>query len=435
MAFDGAPQRPYRRARAEADALNDLSGSRALARRLRTVLAGLGLVAAWTATTIWLTGGLDLWLSTRGTRMHLLANIVFTLAAAFYAGITRGPLDERVRRSVIFTISVFGVFALTIIMGRLFFSRPMLASTLMQALTVSMLVLFLRKREGPSRIAIIAGGAEEALSSAPHAQLIDDPATDLRRFDTVLVTPEEMASPRWAKTLSRAMLAGVQVRHIGEYHEDSRGAVSLSHFDLDDVSTHGITSYKSLKRAIDIGLVAAIAPIAIPLTLLSGLAILVTSGRPVFFLQQRIGLGGKPFTMWKLRTMRPRPEEAELRTTIARDSRVTRVGAVLRRFRIDELPQLWNVLKGEMSLIGPRPEAAQLHAGYAEAIPHYSYRYLVRPGITGWAQVSCPPSATADEARTKLTYDLFYVKHVSFVLDARIIVRTFWTLIEGGGVR
>lgn len=415
--------------------LDEPSLAQTVARRVRTVAAGLMVVAVWTTATVWYTGGAQLWLTTPNMQAHLLANVIFTLAAATYAGFTRGPLDERVRRAVIFTIGVFGVFALTIIMGRLYFSRPMLASTLAQALVVALLVVFLRKREGPSRIAIIAGKAEEALSSAPRAHVIDEPSADLRRYDTVLVAPEEMASPRWSEALSRAMLAGVQVRHVGEYHEDARGAVSLSHFDLEDISAHGIASYKSLKRAIDIGLVAAMAPIAIPLTVLSGLAILITSGRPVFFLQQRIGLGGKPFTMWKLRTMRPRPEERELRTTVARDSRVTRIGAVLRRFRIDELPQLWNVLKGEMSLIGPRPEAAQLHAGYTEAIPHYGYRYLVRPGITGWAQVSCPPSATADEARVKLTYDLFYVKHVSFVLDAKIIVRTFWTLLEGGGVR
>lgn len=406
-----------------------------LVRRSVTILSGLALIGVWTSATIWLAGGPELWLSIPETRTHLLLNIGLTLLAAFHAGITRGMLDERLKRAVLFSISLFGVFALAIIMGRWFFSRPMLASTIAQAIVVSVVVVFLRKREGPNRVAVIAGGAEEALAYISNAQLINDPSADLRRFDTILVSAEEMASPRWARPLSRAMLGGARVRHVGEFQEDARGSVSLGHFDLEDISTHGIASYKSLKRAIDIAMVLALAPIAAVLTTLAALAILITSGRPVFFLQQRIGLAGKPFPMWKLRTMRPPADPSELRPTVSGDGRITRLGALLRRFRIDELPQLWNVLKGEMSLIGPRPEASALHGEYVEKIPHYAYRYLVRPGITGWAQVSCPPSATPDEARIKLTYDLFYVKHVSIVLDAKIMVRTLWTLLEGGGVR
>jgi lipopolysaccharide/colanic/teichoic acid biosynthesis glycosyltransferase len=432
MPYDATQAQRFRRGGV---GFEDGAAADVLVRRVTTICAGLALITVWTSATIWFTGGLDLWLSTRGTRMHLLGNIGFTLLAATHAGLTRGLLDGRIKRAVLFTISIFGVFALAIIMGRLFFSRPMLASTLVQAVVVATMVVFLRKREGPSRIAIIAGGAEQALDSVPGAYFIDDPGADLREYDTVLVSSEEMASPLWARTLSRAMLAGAKVRHVGEYHEDSRGAVSLHHFDLQDVSTHEIASYKSLKRAVDIALVMALAPLAIPLVLVSALAILATSRGPVFFLQQRVGLGGQPFMMWKLRTMRVHAPDPQLRAAVAGDSRITRLGAILRRFRIDELPQLWNVLKGEMSLIGPRPEASPLHAVYMEKIPHYAYRYLVRPGITGWAQVSCPPSATADEARTKLTYDLFYVKHVSPVLDAKIVVRTFWTLLEGGGVR
>ncbi|HQT55493.1 MAG TPA: sugar transferase, partial [Phenylobacterium sp.] len=146
-------------------------------------------------------------------------------------------------------------------------------------------------------------------------------------------------------------------------------------------------------------------------------------------------LGGVPFRMWKLRTMRPEHKGEVLRAAVIGDSRVTPVGGILRRFRIDELPQFWNVLKGDMSLIGPRPEATPLHQEYLGKLPNYPYRYLVRPGITGWAQVNSPPSASADEARRKLTYDLFYVKKLSLFLDLRIVMKTFWTIISGGGVR
>jgi len=243
------------------------------------------------------------------------------------------------------------------------------------------------------------------------------------------------SSAEWAKALSRAMLAGCKVRHVGEYIEELRGAVSLEHFEVEHLPPGGIASYKLVKRLLDVGLVVFFAPVALPVFLVAALAVLVTSGRPIFFVQERVGLGGVPFRMWKLRTMRPeRPGEA-LKAAVVGDSRVTPVGRILRRFRMDELPQLWNVLKGDMSLIGPRPEAVPLHTEYLGKLPSYAYRYLVRPGITGWAQVSAPPSANADEARLKLTYDLFYVKKLSLWLDLQIVARTFWTITAGGGVR
>ena len=406
----------------------------ALIRRGMTIVIGLALTAVWTTVTYWLTGGPDVWSKDLGTKTHLVLNIAGVLAAATQAGLTKGLLDERLRRSSLFALSLFGLYALVIIMGRLYFSRPMLTSSLVEALAVSTLVVFLRKREAADRIAVIAPGLDPR-NAISRAITVDDPAIDLRAFDTVLVSAEEMASPQWAAPLARAMLSGAKVRHIGEYIEDSRGAVSLSHFDLEDVSVNEIASYRSLKRALDVAMVAALLPFALIVGLGAAIGIKLSSRGPVFFLQERIGLAAKPFTMWKLRTMRVESSDPVLRATVTGDRRITPIGGFLRRFRIDELPQLWNILRGEMSLIGPRPEASALHAAYMQEIPHYTYRYLVRPGISGWAQVRCPPSATAYEARTKLIYDLYYVKHVSLLLDLKIIAKTIWTLLEGGGVR
>ena len=406
----------------------------ALIRRGVTIAAGMALTIVWTSVTYWITGGPGVWSKDWNTRTHLFIDICCVLIAATQAGLTKGLIDERLKRSYLFVMGLFGAYALAILMGRLFFSRPMLTSTLIEALVVSTVVVFLRKREAPDRIAVIAPGLDPRHRIA-RAVPVDDPAIDLRDFDTVLVSAEEMASPRWAGPLARAMLSGAKVRHIGEYLEDSSGAVSLSHFDLEEVSLHEIASYRSVKRALDIAMVTGMLVVAIPAMIVAAIGIKLTSRGPVFFLQERVGLAAKPFTMWKLRTMRVEDDNAVLRTTVAGDSRITPIGGVLRRFRIDELPQLWNILKGEMSLIGPRPEASVLHGAYMLEIPHYAYRYLVRPGITGWAQVSCPPSATADEARTKLIYDLYYVKHVSLLLDLKIIAKTIWTLLEGGGVR
>lgn len=380
-------------------------------------------------------GGLDFWIASPPNFAHLAINTVCAAIVVFYAGQARGGLEFKLSQAIAITIAVFGLYAVAILAGRLFFSRWMFLSAAVGAWFVASLLIWVRHRLTPTRVAIIAPLVGDA-GALPHfGKVISDPGADLRRFDIVLVSLTETVSADWARALSRAMLAGCKVRHIGEYMEELNGAVSLEHFEVDHLSPNGIASYRPLKRLIDVAMVVFILPMAVTIVSLSALAILLTMGRPIFFLQERVGLGGVPFRMWKLRTMRPEREGEALRAAVVGDSRVTPVGRVLRRFRIDELPQFWNVLKGDMSLIGPRPEATALHKEYLAKLPNYPYRYLVRPGITGWAQVNCPPSASADEARQKLTYDLFYVKNLSLFLDIRIFVKTFWTITAGGGVR
>jgi lipopolysaccharide/colanic/teichoic acid biosynthesis glycosyltransferase len=156
-------------------------------------------------------------------------------------------------------------------------------------------------------------------------------------------------------------------------------------------------------------------------------------GRPVLFAQERVGMGGKPFRAYKFRTMRGAPREGAYAGE-ERD-RITPLGRILRRYRLDELPQLWNVLKGEMSLIGPRPEQRVLAETYAQEIPLYSLRHAVRPGLTGWAQVHHGYAEGKDGAMVKLSYDLYYIKHLSFWLDLRIVLRTLWVLLSGYGAK
>jgi lipopolysaccharide/colanic/teichoic acid biosynthesis glycosyltransferase len=195
------------------------------------------------------------------------------------------------------------------------------------------------------------------------------------------------------------------------------------------------------KRAADLALTLALAPVWVPLT--AGLAALVavTTGRPAFFTQRRIGRGGRPFTMWKLRTMRPGAPPApggrfESWTYIG-DPRVTPVGRWLRRYRLDELPQLAQVLTGEMSLVGPRPETPEVIDGLAARLPGYRRRLEVAPGLTGLCQVSDAYGrfATWDEVARKLELDLRYVEGVSLRTDAAILVRTVGVLARGSGVQ
>ena len=163
-------------------------------------------------------------------------------------------------------------------------------------------------------------------------------------------------------------------------------------------------------------------------------AIKATSRGSIFFGQERVGLDGVPFTLFKFRTMVPDAEAATgPKWATSDDPRITKVGRILRKTRIDELPQLLNVLKGEMSLIGPRPERPVFVEQFEREIPYYRERVGVRPGITGWAQVRQGYAASAEETKEKLAYDLFYLKNQSFMLDLMIAVMTAKKVLRGGG--
>jgi sugar transferase (PEP-CTERM system associated) len=175
--------------------------------------------------------------------------------------------------------------------------------------------------------------------------------------------------------------------------------------------------------------------LALPWLLVIALLVKLDSKGPILYQQERVGAGGRSFKMLKFRTMRNDAEAGGARWAAKDDPRVTRVGRWLRRFRIDELPQLWNVLIGDMGLIGPRPERPEFVARLRTQIPYYDLRSLVPPGITGWAQIRYPYAASLEEAREKLKYDLYYVKHLSVRLDLVILFHTAKVVLFGRGAR
>ena len=176
-------------------------------------------------------------------------------------------------------------------------------------------------------------------------------------------------------------------------------------------------------------------PFALPAIGIASLAIRRKMGGDALFIQERIGRGGTVFDMYKLRTMRERLPDEVISATSVDDPRITPLGHTLRRYRIDELPQLWNVIKGDMSLIGPRPEQVALAHTYAWSLPGFAYRHLLRPGITGWAQVRAGYAANEEETREKLSFDLYYAKYVSARLDLQIALRTLYVIGGGRQVR
>ena len=190
------------------------------------------------------------------------------------------------------------------------------------------------------------------------------------------------------------------------------------------------------KRLIDVALSGFLAILSLPIALLTAAAIKMDSKGPLFYTQTRVGQGETCFTMLKFRSMCD-DAECDCGATWASedDCRITKVGKVIRKLRIDELPQLYNILKGDMSFVGPRPERPEFVEKLKRQIPYYSQRFATKPGLTGWAQVNYPYGASVEDAEEKLQYDLYYIKHLSLLLDLAIILRTAKVVLLGRGAR
>jgi lipopolysaccharide/colanic/teichoic acid biosynthesis glycosyltransferase len=188
---------------------------------------------------------------------------------------------------------------------------------------------------------------------------------------------------------------------------------------------------RRIKRLLDLFLSVVGLIICMPILLISCFIIGLESGFPLFFHQKRTGLLGQPYVLHKLRTMRQNAEEKGAEWAKQNDSRVTIVGRFLRKWRIDEIPQFWNVIKGEMSIVGPRPERPELENEINERLPYWKCRYLLKPGLTGWAQIRFRYASDMESSEEKLSYDLYYVKNASFFLDLEIMLSTLRSLTKG----
>ena len=205
-------------------------------------------------------------------------------------------------------------------------------------------------------------------------------------------------------------------------------------FTYDDLPWAATFSVQSqLKRLADLLLAGLLLLLTAPFIAFAALLIWLEDRGPIFYSQERTGWLGRPFTVFKLRTMSVQPSDSPAEWTKVGDQRITSVGALLRRFRLDELPQLLNVLYGEMSLIGPRPERPELELHLELNIPHYRKRYWMRPGLSGWAQVCAPYASSVEDSDLKLSYDLYYLRHFSTWLDLVILFRTIKTVLKAAG--
>ena len=238
--------------------------------------------------------------------------------------------------------------------------------------------------------------------------------------------------------MADAAVDGRMVYQVKQLQESLTGRVEIDHLSENSFgSLVPARAYFHLKSVADLALALALLPLLLPVMAGIAVAIRLDSRGPVLFRQRRVGRAGEPFHMLKFRTMVDGPSDGNIEEAITTDgdTRVTRVGARLRKSRLDELPQVFNIIMGQMSWIGPRPEAESLSTWYTGEIPFYRYRHVVRPGITGWAQVNQGHVASVDEVNAKLQYDFYYVKYFSAWLDILITFRTVRTMMTGFGSR
>lgn len=331
----------------------------------------------------------------------------------------------------------YGLLIVGLMLLRLDYSRYQLLASFITAVVWFYCVFFIARRNLRPRLALIPGGRNFGLDRIDRIDLVPlkEPRFKGLAADAIVADLHSDLPAQWEAFVARAALKGVPVYHAKQIAESLTGKVEVEHLSENTFgSVLPSLIYTSLKRLLDLTGVVICGPPFLIVIGVAAIAIKLDSKGSVFFAQARVGYRGRVFAMIKLRTMQM-GEAKQSHFTRDGDPRVTRVGAFLRKYRIDEFPQIWNIVKGQMSFIGPRPESLPLAAAYQQAIPFYDYRHIVRPGITGWAQVNQGNVAQVEAATHKLHYDFYYIKHFSPWLDALIVAKTIRTMLTGFGAK
>lgn len=385
------------------------------------------------------------WVTPLYPQTVLMCLLPYTLAAQLLYRSIHVPAAEQRTLLLINTLSPYLLLVLALALMQQSYSRG--AILMVTTLTLGWFWLAERWIQKGDKLQLLyldepsANDLINELASSPHlleqhVELVEWKVAEEMPLecDGALICDTKRLSPTQIRQLTQ-----IKQRHIRLYSgaavaESLTGRKSLQVLSNLLWQPDGNPAYDTFKRMVDVVAVVLTAPVWIPLGCLVAFAIKLDSHGPALFSQVRTGWHGRPFRIWKFRTMRP-DSEARARFAAAGDERITRLGHVLRQSRLDEIPQLFNVLLGDMSLIGPRPEQHSFVNDFAASIPSYPYRHLVRPGITGWAQVMQGYAASEEETVVKLSYDLYYVSHYSLALDLLIVVKTLKTVFTGHGAR
>lgn len=405
---------------------------------LTQLLVGLAFVLLPITLMRW---GWGFWHSLDNVQSNTILTITvcFVAAAFIQRRLLRFP-GAHVAAYLVPTVTV--LFLLAIAM--LFFIREAYSRQVLLLGYVLSLVwfyggYFMGRRYRRLKIAVVPVGCARALESSNDTELrmLQQPNLDYVRFDGVVADLRSDAlTPAWERFLANCTLSHIPVYHVKQIRESMTGQVQIDHLAENEFgSLLPSAFYASFKRGIDVLAILVTAPLTVPLMLLTAVAVKLDSPGPALFIQNRVGQGNRDYRIYKFRSMCHDSEKNGAQMAQAGDMRVTAVGKVIRKTRLDELPQFFNVLKGEMSLIGPRPEQRTFVEQFEEQIPFYIYRHVVKPGITGWAQVVQGYAGDAEDTKLKIQHDFYYIKHFSLWLDILIVFKTLKTIFTGFGAR
>jgi lipopolysaccharide/colanic/teichoic acid biosynthesis glycosyltransferase len=415
---------------------------RGLARLRYRLLLGLLLVVVGPSVLFNITELSTIWSSPFGANTVLASCAALLIMLAFLRRAETLPGVGVISQVATTAMIAFGTVMTIMFAFRLGYSRGIFFGSFVGGLLFCFM-LGLRSRASMGQaFHLIASPATCRLEEVPGIQWVRLSRPELPKdpHAVLIVDLREDFDDEWERLIATAAVKGIPVYHAKQVIESLTGRVEIEHLSENSfgslIPNHG---FNKVKRGIDFVLALLAFPFILLIGIVVGIVIKMQSPGPILFRQVRRGYKGEPFTVLKFRTMKNivvSAEEMRLAAiTKTGDPRITRFGAFLRRTRIDELPQVWNILRGEMSWIGPRPEAISLSDWYMGELPFYSYRHIVRPGITGWAQVNQGHVADIDSVYVKLHYDFYYIKYLSAGLDFLIVAKTFKTIFNGFGAK
>jgi len=333
----------------------------------------------------------------------------------------------------IFSVT-YGVTAAGLLLTRPDYSRFQLMASFALAVAFYHYAFLVERRTRRPRLVVVPHGQINRVLECPRVDwmVCQSPEQLPLQYDGLVADLRSDLGEEWMGFLARCALAGIPVYHSKQVQESLTGRVDIEHLSENTLGSLLPSSlYARMKCGLDIVVALLVLPLVAAICGVAAILIKLDSHGPVFFVQDRVGYRGQIFRIYKLRTMRTDIEGAHY--TEGRDPRITRIGAVLRKYHIDELPQILNILKGEMSWIGPRPEAQPLSEWYQRELAFYLYRHIVRPGITGWAQVNQGYAARPEMVKYKLHFDFYYIKNFSPWLDLVIAAQTIRAVLTGFG--
>ncbi|PJZ45495.1 exopolysaccharide biosynthesis polyprenyl glycosylphosphotransferase [Leptospira brenneri] len=400
-------------------------------------LSGGILLIILTAVPIW---GIQFW---RSEDPNIFTSLLTTLTAFFISTfslrkIFRLPGSETVSYVIPVATICFLIPVLYILITRKTYSIQVMLVGYFLTLFWCYLGFFLGRRYRMVRYALLPFGEAQDFDNTHGAffVVLRESSLESQRFNAIVADFSSNEMPaEWEKFLAKCTLSRIPVYSTKKIKESLTGRVQIKHLSENEFgSLLPSRFYEFVKRLIDFIAALIFLPFIFPFLLLIALLIKIESPGSFLFIQTRMGYQGRTFRMLKFRTMF-QDKKGKGFTGSGDDPRITKIGKFLRRYRIDELPQIINVLFGQMSFIGPRPESFELSQWYENDVPFFAYRHVVRPGISGWAQVNQGYAAEVDGMKIKLEFDFYYIKNFSFWLDLLILFKTIKTVLTGYGAR